>query len=336
MVIRVLHHSRRIAVSAAIVLTVLCNAGSAGSAQISSRAVRKDLVTLAIAQSVYSRIWPGIIEGVKTNSNAVPSLVTTGVLKVITAELVCGCGEFLGHPASHELAAPDETAYPLSFLAEVDVPANSLLPNGRLTPLASVTFVVFQKTSTRTPWLVAYLAGYGGSARTLANTNTSTMRGVTPPGFPTRGPFVQFVQALQSAREIGTIPAGNFWANSKAPNTEPADTLRALESAHDSDTNLGWTFKGSYRIESNSRTFATPAGILQCAEISGSGSYLQGTYVQPPDQSAFPVTLAPGTYSSVTITSERDMCLLERSSGQIRMAGLLGGTFSAFGVLKSA
>lgn len=322
----------------AMVLTLLCSATyvSASSTHSSSHAISRDLITPAVAQSVYSRVWLQILTDAKTNQSAIPALVTNNVLNVIRAQVFCGCDQILGRPTSHEFSAPVETSYPLSFLAEIDIPTHSVIASGLFTLAPNVVLAVFQQTSAQAPWLVAYVSGYDGSSRTLTNSDSSMSRRATPSGFPAHTPLAQLVQALQSAREHGTIPSSNPWARYTAANTQPANTFRNLESTQASDIKSGWKFSGSYQIESHSRMFATPSGPLQCAAIAGLGTYAQGTYVQPPDQSAFLTTLAPGTYSSVTLASERDVCLIEGMPGKYRIDGLLGGEYSAVGNLAPA
>ncbi len=291
----------------------------------------KSLLTLAEAQSVVTGLWPRFVNDVETSSADVTHVATPHVIKVAVGELECGCLRLSKSWTSYELTAPIQTAYPLTFLAEVDNATAVISIRGVTTRSPFLTYVIFEKTSAKSGWEISRFVGAGGASPMLAPTDSRTMATTPQPDYAqfSEG-FAQLIVAMNSARNTGRVPTSNMWSR-VGPDQQPGTILRELEGDHRVDIQSNMPQQGGYTWSTPSTVFSTKSGSMECADIVGTATY-RGIFVQPANRSADGPLLAPGNYRGLIIESTRDACLVRESANFVRFAAIEGGISAMVGI----
>lgn len=252
------------------------------------------------------------------------------VVETLAASAMCGCDLWSRSYGSVSISAYAGQVYPLSFLAEVHMPQ---APNGPL-----VALLAFNKASPLTPWLVTQVVGYGGTNYTLSESPHIAM-GAQRPSFGLVYDAIvllrQLATLLESARVTGKPPPGNHWdAVLRFRNDELSAVVGELEHDHAATVRERLHDSITYTVADISPPFAAPAGTVVCSEILGydvatsrSGKPVR----QPANLSVFGFGLRAGTYSSVTVRSVRDACVIVSPQGRFGLVGIEGNVWLATG-----
>lgn len=288
----------------------------------------KGLLTATGAQQAFSATWTSFAVAANSGDTAtLNQLATQSVVDVVDANRACNCGQMPISFTSVDITAPAETAYPLSFAAEIDGARGA---NGPF-----MVVVIMHKASSAASWQVGWVAKYAGTTPTLT---PGTKIGVAGPvvvlGMLTN-PILLLAQLFGSLRSIGKAPAGNIWnGDLNAAGTEPSDTAGLLVAAQRAAVARHVSGSISYWATNFSPPFASASGFLECGQIEATinetparGSVL----VQPPNHSVYGAMLAAGNYVSVSALEARDFCVNVSSADVVAAAGLTGGTFSVTG-----
>lgn len=308
-------------------LLVCCMAVAVGDLP-SERAVagaatpRHELLDAAQARTVFTSLWPKFALAYATqNSKGIDHYTDSDVQKAIDGWLFCGCGPLPTRYQRVNMTAPSQTAYPLSFLAEVQV--------REYTGQTEVVEAVYTKESSRSSWLIAYLVPYIDGAPLL---DSSTMN-LPAPKVPVDVAAVgtQIASFFQTVFDSGQPP--NSWPQTGSLQEETQRLLSDREYMAQNHLVENLT----YLAGPHSLAFANPQGVLMCGEVRSHSvitpSTPGGFIVQPPDQSFLGTQLAPGSYSSVTSSSLRDDCWRVTPQGTTQPLSFFGGVYSRTGAL---
>jgi hypothetical protein len=283
-------------------------------------------LTTALTTHVVQSIWPTFASAaLEDNIPGLLAVAAPPVAEVMESRFACGCESWPSSYTSFEVTAPEERAYPLTFLAQIDQPNN---PTG-----AEIQLAVFEKENSTARWLITYISGYGGGDPVI--TDPSLLDAAPAEDPPVLQSFQQLAAMLQSLRQTGKPPSGNVWDPSiDYPGRQPTDFANDLVSTYKTDGDFGILPSASYKVTGLSPGFSVPEGDIECATITTQMSLrpAHGSEIeQPSTEGAFGSLLPPGEYSSVTEQGSVQVCVI-RQAGTSFVQGLLGGDYSADGV----
>jgi hypothetical protein len=306
-----------------------------GASTRNSRVSQKSLIGMSEAQATFKSLWPRFLHDVEFNAAGLPAIASPHLIHVLVGVAVCGCLVLGNRWTSYELTAPRQTTYPISFLAEVDDPNAFRVINGVRVAIPFITLVVFEKANAHAGWMVSRIVGNGDRSPLLASTSAESMDTTPLSTTPFARAFSQLISAMDSARNAGNVSPSNMWSR-VGPNDDPGKLFAELKNDYRSDQVQHAHQVGGYTMEMPSTVFVSKGGSIECAYVLGTVTYSGSGNVQPPNRSNFGPLLAPGTYSSVTLSSTRDACVLVTPSGFNQFIGVTGGVSGATGVLAAA
>lgn len=229
-------------------------------------------------------------------------------------------------------SAPPQTAYPISFLAEIQGQSYTLTTANRE--------VVFTQASAGAPWLVAFAVSYSGPPQFQAGNSVA----VAPPsGALVTAPqeFAAYSQKLdtQNVKPTTVPPAFTF-----SPLLKLLFAGDQTRLAHERSQGISMVF--THKVGTKSLQFATApvpdathAGVLQCFVLKetadfrpAKGKSLVQTVTKFDNWSNL---LPPGLYSAIQQTASFDVCLTQYTTaakkGRITFDGLTGGNYAVTG-----
>lgn len=282
----------------------------------------------AVATHAASVAWSGLMTGIAVaDPTIMGEYADRGVVNVVVAKFSCGCPAWPSRPRSVETTAPVEHSYPTTFFAELD------FANYEHGPLSAYAELEHKSPTAR--WKFAYLSVATGPVYLHPTTTASMEDDPVPVAYNLRQNFQLFAQYLQEVRTAGAA-VGNPWNVLTGGNSEAGVLGSQLVQAHAADVAAGVTVQVAYRVARVGTVFATPQGDAACAEIDSFGVETAGPgsrLFQPSDRSTYGSLLPPGTYSSVTIETARDVCLQGSANGGGAM-GLVGGMYHVTGTAR--
>ncbi len=293
-------------------------------ASTSEATVAASMLSARLADRIVASEWHVFVRAATTRSlHSLESVASGYVAKVVESSWVCRCSSWSPSYASVEVTAPPERAYPLSFLAELDQPAD---PAG-----ASVQIVVFEQHSLHAPWLIMSVSGYGGRSHELVQPSDLS---ATPDSLaPGELPFAELAETFASLRQTGKAPAGDRWQDTPGGGSavQPSRLEATYEDSYRNDVRAGFIVSASFSAVGYSPTFSTGKADLQCVTILGRVIVRPraGRVIADPPNSV--LGLAPGTYSSVTQLEALGVCMARPPSAQVDVVGLVGGSFLVVG-----
>ncbi len=241
------------------------------------------------------------------------------------AVLDCGC---LSGPMTYSktaVSAPNQSTYPLSFVAG--------LSGTGYNQLSLTWWVVFSKSTPGAPWVIAFIADYaeGGGLDDFTPYSTLAPMTVHYPLEDAPQAYVGFFQALDTTGDTGQ-GAPTDWAtdgilDSEVSISNDIRSRRIAEGLHE-------TF--SHTVDQVSPIFAQVVngslyGAMECFSMkvtddvtSANGSSI----VQPADQDTWGNLIPPGSYSSLTFTQEDDSCVGEDATSGVSLDASSGGNYS--------
>ena len=244
------------------------------------------------------------------------------VQEAITGWFGCGCGPWPTAYQTVYMSAPPETAYPLSFLAEIQERDYSQQP--------MIVEVVYSQQNAGAPWLISYLASYIDGPPFLDGSELNTPAPASTFDISIVGG--QLASFFQTVFETGKPPAGWPVSGSLEQETEKVQSDRAALKVDHFNESL------SYTAGPTSDDFAIPGGDVMCGEIRSHSVVTSSSgkpVVQPADRSVFGQELAPGSYASITSDGVRDACWQVTTTGTVTPTSFMGGVYSRVGTPTS-
>jgi len=282
-----------------------------------------DLVDDVLAKQVFDATWTPFATAFATGATeAIAQYSDTDVQDAIAGYFGCGCGPWPTAYQSVNFSAPPQSAYPVSFLAEIHQKDFSQAP--------IVEEAVFTQDTAGEPWLVSYLVSYVGAAPFLTADSDAPA-----PTTPLDVSIVnrQLATFFQAVFDNGVPPTGSF---------RPSGSIKQETEAIIADRNFLTQQKLketlTYSAGSHSIAFDVTGTDLMCGEIrshSVTTSANGAPIIQPADQSTFGQELPAGSYSSLTNDGVRDTCWYVTTSGNglpvVAPISFLGGVYSRVG-----
>jgi len=286
----------------------------------------ENLVTQAVAENVLATTWAGYAHVMISDDRGSLSAYTTpSALNDSIATLDCGC---LTGPMTYStsaISAPTQNGYPVSFMAG--------LSGMGYNQLSQTWWVVFTKTSTNTPWVVAFIASYaeGGGLDGFNPYSDLSPTSVQYPLQDAPQAYLNFFQTLDTTGDLGTGAPLHF-AHDNILSTEVNNTTnirerRKAEGLHETFT---------HTIDQVSPVFAQVVdgslyGSMECFSTRSTDhiTSVNGSPItQPSDQGAWGLLVPPGTYASLTFTQEDDSCVEESFTSGVTLDSESGGTYA--------
>lgn len=231
----------------------------------------------------------------------------------VRGSLLCGCSPWPQAYSGASFSAPPQKTYPASFLAEF-----SGLNYRQKTFYRDV---IFTQTSAGSPWLVASAGTYTAPHPLLAPTSkASTAPGSAPLLGTAPAKFAQFFEQLDSTgTTTNPVPTGF------ATTSFLTALVNGSTRSYDTDKSEGVRRTVSHQVVKVTPRFAVPASpgtatgaTYECFFMDFATTYAapSGKVLQQTVNSVVWTTLlAPGSYSSIREVEEKDVCIVEPSSG---------------------
>jgi hypothetical protein len=299
------------------------SASPSPSTQVGSAA---NLVTQAVTANVLATTWAGYTQAmVSDDRGALSTFTTPSALNDSIATLDCGC---LSGPMTYSTSAinaPPQSSYPISFMAG--------LSGTGYNQLSQTWWVVFTKTGSNSPWVIAFIAGYaeGGGLAGLTGFSDLSPTTVQFPLQEAPQAYVDYFQNLDTTGDTGTGLPSNF-AQDNILSTEVSDTsrirqTRLAEGLHETFT---------HTIDQVSPVFAQVVsgslyGSMECFSVRSTDVITSANgapIIQPADQDKWGLLVPPGSYASLTFTQEDDSCVEESFTSGITLNAESGGTYT--------
>jgi hypothetical protein len=283
----------------------------AGPAPSTETGPAGDWVTPAVAQTVLATTWAGYTQAMTDDDpTALGTYTTPSAFDASMGTLVCGC---LSGPVTYSasvIAVPPQTSYPISFGAGL-----TGTDNGQQAPNF---FVVFTQAIPGAPWLISFVADFGGST-----------------GFSGFAPFSADPPSVSQEFEITLAPAlyaeyfesvdttGNLGSGTPT-DYSPQSRILQSEVSGSNATHAAWRAAGykeqiTHTVDQVSPIFTTgPSGSLffsiECFSIRVTDNVTPGNgspLVEPQDEQTFDGLVAPGSYSDISFSVEDEACIDE-------------------------
>ncbi len=289
------------------------------------------VIDQATAEKIFSAEWPVRATALSLGNQAMLARVEQGsALLGDVAWIDCGCASPVAMPANppHSFTATQQSAYPASFLAEVQTTT---------TQGPALSDLVFQRASATAPWLIVFTTTYGWAGGSI-------IAPTTPSSFSTPAPQSGFTTDPQQ------FPADlaaywRSWEYTGAPPPSTPFTTAGFLLEHgiaDSKTQATWHalgdsetihFTSSAPFDKRYDFASIMGGNLLCSSISWSSvirAMSPGARVtQPQDRSALAPEVPPGQYRLVKQQGLRESCFLILPAGTPDVLGEWGGFTSA-------
>jgi hypothetical protein len=265
---------------------------STTSGALSAAAANSPLLTVAQATQAFDTTWPRFDAAfVQGQLGVLRQYSTQDVFEAASGATGCGC-TWYAPDSSALFSVPPQQHYPLTFLAQMKMPAP---PHSIYSPY--VTLVVLTKSTAQSQWKVAYLIRYASAHGYLTSSLAQTpSRAASPLSWMTP----DLADYLTTYATTGSPPPGAVWLDAGSLATEAQQTLdvQAEVTAIDDHQQTGFS------AVDNSAAFAYPGGDIIC------GSYMETALVKPnPPKTVITQSasgdpwgggLAPGSYSSLS------------------------------------
>jgi hypothetical protein len=304
-------------------LTALVSLGFAFTSPASAVQTSKPLLTLSGAQRAFASTWHGFDSAWQSeNLSELHRYSTPDMLLATVGSTDCGCGPWTEQQWSVDLSVPNQTEYPISFLAQVTVTRPAAHP--------FLEMVVLTRANPKANWLVAYLVDVQGHSSTWLT--RSAVAAAPAPPFDTSVIGSQFAEFFESYANEGAPPSdGVAWPLEGAT----AQEVARYETVKQAIANQGDT-QGpmSFGALSSSALFAYPGGDIVCGDLHASvhiTAPANDPTVQPADRSVWGNPLAPGRYTSLEKQQLRDYCVTVSRQGRVTPISYFGGTYSISG-----
>ncbi len=283
------------------------------------------------AQTVFAAEWPIHSEAVSQRNMAQLAEVEKGAaLLGDLGWISCGCAYTQPAPLDppYRLTAPEQTSYPASFLAEVQV--------DRVGEIPMLEDVVFQRMNASSPWLIVLTTTYNWGQSPLLMPTTAASFSMAPPlkTQPVDPAWLPIDMALywQSWKNTGHAPAITPFQNIGyllSHGTSIVNGERYLQANGDSESIHYFPTPTYGNFE-----FATKySGVLDCSSIQWkaviTAKYPSSTVYQPPNRSIFAPQIPSGSYRQVTQYGIRESCFFSIPNYAPSVLGERGGFYVA-------
>jgi hypothetical protein len=288
------------------------------------------------ARTVVSAFWPVHVDGWSRADAATLALVETGpALQTDAVACLAPCSaEFGDLVAEPVVTAPQQTSYPATFAAQIQVPATSTGAGGRAVREVGTFLIVFTRESAEQPWLAALVVTNGSTSPILAPGRPIL---AVPPAItgsidPHRLPD-QFAAYFQSYRYTGEAPADTPFHD----NGGPAEDGTHAWQAHERLLQRGYTDDATYRgaaAEDGYYEFAADAQtLLACSTIrwtSVNTAQEPGGAVDVDEEGMFQAFVPLGRYTRIERDAVRQVCFTVKADCScLTIVGFLGGPYLA-------
>ncbi len=193
-------------------------------------------------------------------------------------------------------------------------------------------WVVFTKSSTSTPWVVAFFASYaeGGGLDGFIS-NSASPAAVRYPLQNAPQAYVDFFQNLDMTGSAGNGAPSDF-AKNNILNSEVSTT----SSLDDRERAEGLRETYTHTVDQVSPVFAqvvggTVYGAMECFSMKATDDVTSANgspIVQPADQGAWGYQIPPGSYSSLDFSREDAACVEESPSSGVTLTSDSGGSYA--------
>jgi hypothetical protein len=252
-----------------------------------------------------------------------PKYATSNVVEAASGSTGCGC-TWTTPDSAVKFSIPVQSAYPISFLAQISTPAPRLSVD-----LPYITLVVFTKERSGGPWRVGYIIRYGKGPSYL---DASTVKVPTRAAFDIGVVSSRLAQFFTAEVTTGAPPPDDNWPQTGSTGDEVQNYLETKAYVE----LQGGTQRTLFSPLGNSPAFAFPGGDIVCsAYISDSSVTPQANspLVQPADRSTWGSQIRPGQYSSLTKLGMHEFCYaVHTDTGVVNPISFFGGVYKTTGV----
>jgi hypothetical protein len=279
-----------------------------------------------VAQDVLATTWVGYAHAMVSDDRAALTAYTTpSALDVSIATLDCGC---LSGPMTYSTTAistPPQRTYPLSFMAGL----SGLGYNQQ----SQTWWVVFRKAAAAAPWVIAFIAGYteGNGLDGFESNSAPSPMSVHYPLPDAPQAYANYFQHLDATGDLGDGAPTDFAKdnilNYEVSSTAELDARRKAAGFHQTFT---------HAVDQVSAVFAQVAdgslvGSMECFSMKLTDDVTSATgapIVQPADQQVWGYLIPPGSFASISFTSEDDVCVEEDAVSGITVTADSGSAYA--------
>ncbi|MHB8318812.1 MAG: hypothetical protein ACYDEP_06235 [Acidimicrobiales bacterium] len=287
------------------------------------------VIDLASAEKVFSTEWPMRAEALSNYDLGSLSRIERGAaLLGDEASIDCKCELTTPAPLEppHLFTAAQQSSYPATFLAEVQVDRSGYIPE--------LTDLVFRRASRDSPWLIVFATSYTWGRYPLLSIGDSFS---VPPGPPSLLAFANrlpgdLAQYWQAWKDTGKAPLVTPFVNSGyllSHGTDIANAQSYWRARGNSETTSYYSGAGV----DGSYAFTTRYGaILLCTTVRWTSTIRatsKSTSVnQPFTRDEVTPQVPPGNYRWVRQLGIRESCFLVAPNTVPSVLGERGGTYS--------